>query len=97
MMWWPLIEPSLWWIRLHYGFNMRSVQDGVAAIRGSQVAVLLIHGSQDRLASAERLRDANPQHTDLVVIPGADHQWFNPDRPELMERVLAWFDAHAKS
>ena len=97
MVWWPLIEPSFWWIRVRYGFDMKSAQDGVAAIRGSQVAVLLIHGSEDRLASAERLRDANPQHTDLFVIRGANHDWFSEDRPEVMRRVLTWFDAHAKS
>jgi len=100
MMLWPVIEPTFWWIRVRHGFDMRSAQDGVAAIRGSRVAVLLIHGSDDRgaaLAGVERLRDANPQHTDLVVIRGADHQWFGPDRPEVMGRVLAWFDAHAKS
>jgi pimeloyl-ACP methyl ester carboxylesterase len=100
MIWWPLIEPSFWWIRLRYGFDMKRVQDGIAAIRGSQVAVLLIQGSADQgtpLVGAERLRDANPQHTDLVVIRGADHEWFSPDRPEVMRRVLAWFDAHGKS
>jgi alpha-beta hydrolase superfamily lysophospholipase len=97
MIWWPLIEPSLWWIHLHYGFDMKRVQDGMAAMRGSQVPVLLIQGSDDRVASAERLRDANPQHTELAVIPGADHDWFSPARPEVMKLVLAWFDAHAKS
>jgi len=97
---WPLIEPSFLWIRLRYGFDMKRVQDGVAAIRGSRVAVLLVHGSDDRgasLAGALRLRDANPQHIDLVVIRGADHDWFSPDRPEVMKRVLAWFNAHGKS
>ena len=94
------IEPSFLWIRLRYGFNMKRVQDGVAAMRGSQVAVLLIHGTEDRgapLAGSLRLRDANPQHTDLVVIPGADHEWFSPDRPEVIKRVLAWFDTHGTS
>ena len=100
MTWWPLIEPSFWWIRVRHGLDMKSAQDGVAAIRGSQVAVLLIHGSEDRaaaLAGAERLRAANPQHTDLVVIRGANHEWFSEDRPEIMIQLLAWFDAHAKS
>jgi hypothetical protein len=91
----PLIEPSFWWIRLHYGFDMKRVQDGITAIRGSRVSVLLIHGSADRLGAAERLRDANPQHTDLFVIPGANHDWFSEDRPEVMSRVLTWFDVHA--
>jgi hypothetical protein len=31
------------------------------------------------------------------VIRGAGHEWFNADRPEVMKRVLAWFDAHATS
>jgi uncharacterized protein len=97
MMWWPLIEPSFWWIRAHYGFDMKKALDGVSAIRDSQVAVLLLHGSEDRLAAAERLRDANPQHTELVVIRGAGHQWFTPDQPEVMKQVLAWFGAHARS
>lgn len=97
MTWWPVIEPSLFWIRLRYGFDMKRVQDGVAAIRDSQSAVLLIHGSADRLPSAERLRDANPRHTELVVIPGANHDWFSKERPEVMNRVVAWFDAHARS
>jgi alpha/beta superfamily hydrolase len=96
MIWWPVIEPSFWWIRWHYGFDLRKTQDGVAAIRGSQVAVLLIHGSEDRLEAAERLRDAHPQLTELVVIRGADHEWFSADRPELMNRVLGWFDAHTQ-
>jgi uncharacterized protein len=97
MMSWPLIEPSFWWIHLHYGLDMRDAQDGIAAIRGSQVDVLLIHGSKDRPEAAERLRDANPQHTELVVIRGADHQWFSTERPEVMNRVLSWLDARANS
>jgi pimeloyl-ACP methyl ester carboxylesterase len=100
MIWWPLIEPSFWWIRLWYGFNMKKVQDGASAIRGSQVAVLLVQGSADqgaRLEGAERLRDANPAHTELVVMRGADHEWFNAGRPEVLKQVVAWFDAHAHS
>ena len=96
MIWWPLIEPSFWWIRVRQGLDMKSVQNGVAALRASPVAVLLIHGSEDRLVSAERIRGVNPQHTELVVIPGADHQWFSPDRPEVMTRVLQWFDLHSQ-
>jgi len=97
---WPLIEPSFLWIRLRYGFNMKKVQDGITAVRDTQSAVLLIHGSDDRgapFAGALRLHDANPQHTDLMVVRGADHDWFSTDRPEVMKRVLAWFDAHGKS
>jgi pimeloyl-ACP methyl ester carboxylesterase len=100
MTWWPVIEPSFWWIRLRYGFDMRNALDGVTAIRGSQVAVLLIHGSEDRgaaLSGAERIRDANQQHAELVVIRGANHEWFSEYRPEVIKREVQWFDAHAKS
>jgi len=97
---WPLIEPAFLWIRSRYGFDMRKAQDGAAALHASQVPVLLIHGTADRgapLVGAQRLRDANPQHADLVPIPGADHDWFSPARPIVMKRVLAWFDSHATS
>jgi len=98
MVLWPLIEPSLWWVRLRYGFDMKSVQDGVAAVRGTQVPMLIVQGSADpTLAGAQRLRDANPRHSDLVVVRGADHDWFGLERPDVMKLVLAWFDAHAKS
>ena len=98
--WWPLIEPSFWWIRLRHGLDMKKVQNGIEAIRGSRTAVLFIHGSSDQvavLAGAMRLRDANPENTDLMVIRGADHDWFARVRPEVMERALAWFNAHTKS
>ena len=97
LLWWPVIEPLFLWLRFHYGFDLKGALDGVTAIRGSQVAVLLIQGSADRLPVAERLRDANPQHTDLFVVPGVDHDWFNLDRPEVMTRTLAGFDGHAGS
>ena len=32
-----------------------------------------------------------------ALIRGANHEWFSEDRPEIMIRLLAWFDAHAKS
>ena len=62
--------------------------------------VLIVQGSDDRdtpLSGAERLRDANPSKVELVIIPGADHEWFSSGRPEVLKRVVTWFDAHAPS
>jgi alpha-beta hydrolase superfamily lysophospholipase len=33
----------------------------------------------------------------LVVIRDANHERFSEDRPEVMNRVLKWFDAHLTS
>ncbi len=93
---WPMIEATFWWIRVHDGFDMRAAKDGLTAIRGSRTSVLLLHGAADRgapLAGVERLRAANPQHADLVVIPAVGHQWFSVAHTEVTRRVLAWFEA----
>jgi len=97
MVMWPFIEPSFLWIRWRYGLNLKAVQDGVEAMRGSEVPVLIFSGTADRtspLVGAERLRAANPRHAELVVVRGADHDWFLHDQPQVMQRVLPWFDAH---
>jgi alpha-beta hydrolase superfamily lysophospholipase len=94
---WPLIEPSFWWVRQRFGVDLKSVRSGLAAMRGNQAPVLLLQGTKDRvnpLAGAERLRDADPAHTELATIPGVDHDWFDADRPLLAKRVAAWFDKH---
>jgi len=40
------------------------------------------------------MRDANPQHAELVVFRGANHEWFSPDRPEVMKLVLVWMNGN---
>jgi pimeloyl-ACP methyl ester carboxylesterase len=91
MILWSLIESSFSWIRFRFGFDMKRVQDGVVAIHGSQVPVLLIHGSNERgtpVAGAQRLRDANPQRSGLVAFHGADYEEARSHR-SLDRRLMA--------
>jgi len=95
---WPLIEPTLAWVRRRHGINLRESVSGLDAIRRTEVPVLIIQGAEDRntpLIGAMQLRDANPGKVELLVIPHADHEWFSNGRPEVMKRVLAWFEGHS--
>ena len=94
---WPFIEPSFAWVRLRHGINLSESISGLDAIRLTEVPVLIIQGADDRntpLTGAMQLRDANPRKVELVVIPQADHEWFSNGKPEVIGRILAWFDAH---
>lgn len=95
---WPLMEPSFAWVALRHGVDLRKVRSGVEAVRKTSVPLLIIQGADDQntpLKGAVALRDANPQQVELVVIRGADHDWFSSGRPEVMNRVAAWFDDRA--
>lgn len=92
---WPLIEPSFAWVERRHGFNLRQAVSGPDAIRSTDVPVLIIQGAEDRntpLAGAMQLRDANPGKVDLIVIPHADHEWFSNGKPDVLKRILEWFD-----
>ncbi|MCS7230000.1 MAG: alpha/beta hydrolase [Candidatus Kryptonium sp.] len=57
--------------------------DVVKAISKLKIPILIIHGSADvivPLIEAERLKNANPEHTKLVLIPEANH-FFNIKHP----------------
>ena len=73
-----LVDPAT----VRHRFEKRAERLGRDA--GNQVPVLLLQGTKDRvnpLAGAERLREADPAHTQLLTIPGVDHDWFDADRP----------------
>ena len=93
---WPLIEPSFAWVSARHGLHLRAAPSGIDAIRSTEVPVLIFQGADDRntpLSGAIRLRDANPHKVELVVIPHADHDWFSNGKPEVIGRILAWFEA----
>ncbi len=95
---WPLIEPSFAWVRARHGFDLREAPSGLNAIRSTEVPVLIVQGTDDRdtpVAGVMRLRDANPNKVELVLIPHADHDWFSNGKPEVIGRILAWFEAHS--
>ncbi len=66
------------------------------AIARTRAPVLLIHGAADGhipVSHARRLHEAAPDHSQLVVVPGADHNSIMDD-PEstVAARAVAWFN-----
>ncbi|GBC61066.1 osmotically inducible protein C [Desulfonema ishimotonii] len=62
-----------------------------------KVPLLVVHGDRDEIIPAENARQAktlNPA-TELVIIPGADHMFMNPEhRAQIAKRVAGWFERH---
>ena len=74
------------------------VASAVAAIRRTRAAVLILHGTNDWMVPhwhALRLRQAAPDRTRLVLIPGFGHVaiWFDPSG-QVAEESRAWFDRY---
>ena len=74
------------------------VASAVAAIRRTRAAVLILHGTNDWMVPhwhALRLRQAAPDRTRLVLIPGFGHVviWFDPTG-QVATESRAWFDRY---
>ena len=94
----PFIEPTFAWVRFRYAINLRHVRRGVDSVRMNRTPLLILQGADDELTPlrrARRLVAAAPDHIELVVIPKATHDWFVAVRPEVMEKVTAWFERRA--
>lgn len=70
--------------------------DPSAAIRQTHAPVLLMHGTNDRLAPIEhawRLREAGGDHTEFIPMPGLGHLgiWRDP-KGEVARHTIRWFD-----
>ncbi len=66
-------------------------------IAGLPVPLLVVHGDQDEIVSVENAYQAKElqPHTDLMIIPGADHMFSNAgQRREIAARVVQWFQEH---
>lgn len=75
----------------------RAMQE--VAERASQITtpVLVMHGTEDRLASVEATRRVferiGSSDKELVIYPGFYHELFNePEKQEVFERVTGWLD-----
>lgn len=72
--------------------------DAYAAARNIKAPVLIVHGEQDELVpfhQIERLEEALPDDTKLVLLPEADHQFGRPEDFRRMTIHLAnWMQAH---
>jgi alpha-beta hydrolase superfamily lysophospholipase len=94
-----LLTPSLWMVRLRFGFDLteaRPVQE-MSAI--SPRPMLIIHSKTDELVpeqQAEQLRAAYPQ-AEAWILDGPEHaRSFNAYPQEYSQRVNAFFDKYLK-
>ncbi len=72
---WPILTAGFAYARVWHGVNLYDASP-LAAVRGTSVPVLLIHGDRDRnieLRHSRRLHEANPRTTRLWEVAGADH------------------------
>jgi dipeptidyl aminopeptidase/acylaminoacyl peptidase len=91
---WPLVQIGFLYTRLRYGLNLRDASPA-AAVRGTKVPILLIHGMKDANIPprhSRQLHALNPAMTQLWEVPGADHVASLGTAPQQYEsRVTAWF------
>jgi fermentation-respiration switch protein FrsA (DUF1100 family) len=83
--------------RLRHGVDLRTASP-ISAIRGASTPVLLIHGLDDNETAPEnsiRLHAANPDATELWLVPGAAHTMaWSVARDEFERRVTQFFQSH---
>ena len=73
---WPLVALTKVYARLFLGLRLSDAAPSTA-VKGLDVPILLIHGDQDSQIPLEHAREiyaqANPETTELWLVPGADH------------------------
>ena len=94
---WPILTAGFAYARLWHGINLYDASP-LAAVRGTSVPVLLIHGDRDHnieLRHSRRLHEANPRSTRLWEVAGADHVNAIGVAPsQYKAEVLGWFQLH---
>jgi fermentation-respiration switch protein FrsA (DUF1100 family) len=71
----PILTAGFAYARVWHGIDLYSASP-LAAVRGTSVPALLIHGDRERnieLRHSRRLHEANPRATRLWEVAGADH------------------------
>jgi uncharacterized protein len=96
---WPVLEAALIYSTLRYHVDLLQPSP-LAAVRLSQVPVLLIHGERDRTISPRHglmLANAAPDRVQLWIVPNAGHTMaWAADHQGFELRVLGWFEQHQK-
>jgi pimeloyl-ACP methyl ester carboxylesterase len=96
----PSVELAFLYARLTRGVNL-PVASPEAAVAGSKVPILLIHGlADDNIPprQSEMIRDHNPTDIILWEVPDAGHCGaVSVGAEEFDKRVLGWFAAHSGS
>lgn len=77
----------------------RAMKQVTAWANDIKLPVLVMHGSNDRIASVEETKQfferLGSKDKELVIYPGFYHELFNePEKQEVFDRVTAWLDAH---
>jgi uncharacterized protein len=89
-----MVKEGLLYTRVRYGVDLGSARPE-AAVRRSEVPILLIHGLADNETppqDSQRLVNANPNIVQLWLVPGAKHTGAYAAAPQEFERrVLQWF------
>ncbi len=66
-----------------------------AAVASLSIPLLIVHGTRDEIVPADQAQEAqsiNPDHSQLVMIPGADHFFSLPEHRDIAAREIAsWF------
>ena len=69
--------------------------DMPAAVASLRIPLLIVHGTQDEIVPADQALKAqsiNPDHSELVIIPGADHIFSQVEHRDFAARKIAeWF------
>jgi uncharacterized protein len=69
--------------------------DMPVAVASLSIPLLIVHGTQDDIIPADQARIAhsiNPDHSQLVMISGADHFFSQPEHRDFAARkIAAWF------
>jgi len=93
---WPVVRAGFLYSQLRYGLNFYQASP-LAAVRNTQVPILLIHGTRDvniYPQHSRELKAANPA-IELWEVPGAIHVGaFAAGQDVFVDRVVGWFEAH---
>jgi len=69
--------------------------DMPAAVASLSIPLLIVHGTRDEIVPVDQALKAqsiNPDHSELVIIPGADHFFSQTEHRDLAARKIAeWF------
>lgn len=94
---WPTVQAGFLYVHLRYGVDLKQASPA-AAIRATQVPILLIHGLRDVNIPphhSEILHAVNPLTTRLWLVPGAVHVSAVGACPEeYVRNVVEWFRSH---
>jgi dipeptidyl aminopeptidase/acylaminoacyl peptidase len=95
-----LVDIGFIYARVHYHVDLEQASP-LAAVSGTHVPVLLIHGIGDHnipLRHSEAIHASNPSDTTLWRVPGAPHTGAYRTRPsEFEQRVIRFFETHSHS